>query len=73
MKLTGARALLEIRQGREELFRHFGEVTNVRQDSRGIPVIIHGVITHATGDDDGHGREFYLEVESIEVYDREGE
>ncbi|MBZ9894206.1 hypothetical protein LB545_07595 [Mesorhizobium sp. BR1-1-6] len=55
-------AILDVKAGREALNRLLNEDGRVV-----IPVLIHGFITNAWGNDDGVSREFQVEVKRVEV------
>lgn len=57
-------ALLDVKQGREELFEYFQY-----GKSGGIPITITGEITSVWGHDDGISREFSVSVKSVAIQD----
>ena len=65
MKLTSDFALLDVKQGRKALSKHFS-------DKKGpIPIVIHAEIVGQFGSDDGTSIEFELTVTHIEVFESE--
>lgn len=60
-EITSTFALLDVKKGREQLFRLLGYAGK----EPSIPVVITGEITHAWGGDDGTSREFAVNVTGV--------
>lgn len=67
MKIKSTFTILDVKEGRDELLRHFGTAVAVGQASETIPVVIYGEIAHVWGGDDGISREFEVLVQSVHV------
>ncbi len=62
MKIEADYALLDVKKGRQRLFKAFTSTTTKK-----IPVCIHGFITEPFGEKDGISRQFLLEISSLQV------
>jgi len=65
MKIRSDFALLDVKYGRHKLLEKIGFSNKPKCDP--IPVVIHGEITGAWGNDDGISREFEVIVGKVEL------
>ena len=67
MKITSNFAVLDVKDGRQELNRHFAGQSALGGDNPElrIPITITGYIDCVWGDDDGISREFGIVVEKL--------
>ena len=63
--ITSDFALLDVKDGRDRLFRFLG----TSGERTPIPVTITGFITYAWGRDDGTSREFAVDVTTVSIVD----
>jgi hypothetical protein len=69
MKLQSDFALLDVKHGRVGLLKKVGTGGDLPENPNTVPVIIHGHIDYAWGDDDGVSREFAVIVDRVDVVD----
>lgn len=71
MKLKSNFAILDVLTGRQKLLKIVGSrwLASAPITNKKVPVVIHGFVTEAHGDDDGTSREFEVMVNKIEVGD----
>lgn len=69
MKLSSDFAILDVKNGRKKLAKHFAkrERMGACPEHLRVPVIITGFIDAQWGGDDGTSIEFSVEVEAVEV------
>lgn len=67
MKLQSEFALLDVMRGRKTLDKLMPPGSQSLPDSKRIPVVIRGFISHRHGGDDGISQEFGIDVTSVEV------
>lgn len=60
-------ALLDVKDGRDELLKIVGGADGIPATGRRVPVAIYGHITYAWGGDDGISREYEVEVAHIDI------
>lgn len=69
MKLSSDFALLDVKNGRKKLAKHFKQRPRFGEcpETMRVPVIIHGYIDGVWGNDDGVSQEFEVIVQKLEV------
>ena len=69
MKLSSEFALLDVKNGRKKLAKHFKQRPRLGEcpETMRVPVIIHGYIDGIWGNDDGVSQEFEIVVQKLEV------
>lgn len=69
MKISSGFALIDVKDGRNELAKHFKSRPRLGPcpEKLRVPVTITGYIDAVWGDDDGESREFSVTVESVGI------